>query len=80
MKPDYNEDELIIIDKLEKYFKAHGARRCAEAYYCLGRSMTDTRKYIERNSFMIARRVILEGCELVEKLYQEMETEQAETK
>ena len=78
MKPDYNEDELVIIGQLEKYWKKEGIRKCAEAYYCLSRSMTDTRRYIERNNFQMARRIILEGCELVEKLYLDMETKQSD--
>jgi hypothetical protein len=78
MKPDFNEDELMVIDKLEKYFVKNGARKCAEVYYCLGRSITDSRQYIERNNFMMARRIILEGCDLVEALYLDMEKEETD--
>jgi hypothetical protein len=73
MKPDYNEDELVVIDQLEQYFKNKTPRKYAETYYCLGRSITDARRYIERNNFQMARRIILEGCELVEALYLDME-------
>lgn len=77
MKPDYNEDELMVIDRLKAYFEGKTAEDYAKAYYCLGRSITDARQYVERNNFMMARRVILEGCELVENLYLDMEKEES---